>query len=383
MEKDQIKQLVREQGTPLFVYESRNLKNAASELLRARLTYGYTVRYALKANPHPRIIKLFNEMGLHFDASSTFEAKYLIEQGIAPNKISLSGQTLEGPLKEVISGGVLPVATSLHQIEVLNDLSVKVLAVRINPGIGSGHSQRTNVGGPASSFGIWQEYLGQVKQRAASYGMKINRLHTHIGSGADPDIWQKVAEMSFSIAEKLPDVEIVDLGGGYKVGRMSNEPSTNIAEVLGIFLEKISKFFEKTGRKLHLEIEPGTFLVANAGTLLARVEDIVDTGENGYTFLRLNTGMNDILRPSLYGAEHPIEVINDSKEKQDYVVVGHNCESGDILTPVPGEPEALQPRTLNKASIGDIVVIGGVGAYCAAMRATGYNGFPSAKEILI
>jgi diaminopimelate decarboxylase len=121
-------------------------------------------------------------------------------------------------------------------------------------------------------------------------------------------------------------------------------------------------------------------LVAHAGTLVAHIDDIVDTGEHGYTFIKLNTGMNDFLRTTLYGSQHRIEILNDQTETKDYVVVGHNCESGDIFTTVPYDPEVLQPRTLKKAMIGDEVRIYDCGAYCASMRAKGYNSFPDATE---
>ena len=93
--------------------------------------------------------------------------------------------------------------------------------------------------------------------------------------------------------------------------------------------------------------------------------------------------MNDLLRPTLYGAQHPIDVLTSAKTHRDYVIVGHNCESGDLLTPEPGNPENIMPRRLKEAHIGDLVIIGGAGAYAASMRAIGYNSFPSAAEVFI
>ena len=255
--------------------------------------------------------------------------------------------------------------------------------MRINPGIGSGHSVKTNVGGPTSSFGIWHEYIPEVLELAKLHNLKINRLHTHIGSGADPAVWQEAIRISLEIIKNFPDAVTINLGGGFKVARMDEEMGADMTEIGQKLAEELKHFADTTGRKLHLELEPGTFLVANAGILLATVDDIVDTGENGYTFLKLNTGMNDILRPSLYGAQHPIAIVTDRKDEQDYVVVGHNCESGDLLSPAPGEPEVLRTRTLHQAVTGDLVLIGGAGAYCAAMAAKGYNSYPDAKEILI
>lgn len=125
---------------------------------------------------------------------------------------------------------------------------------------------------------------------------------------------------------------------------MEYEKTADLTEigdhVKGLFWD----FFEKTGRKLHLEIEPGTFLAANSASLVTEVIDIVDTGEDGYDFIKVNAGMTEVTRPSLYGAQHPIIVVplittEDSQETKNYIVVGHNCESGDIFTPAPGDPE--------------------------------------------
>src|SRR5699024_6891572 len=129
-----------------------------------------------------------------------------------------------------------------------------------------------------------------------------------------------------------------------------------------------------------------TFLVANAGAIVSTVQDIVDTGSAGHTFLKLDTGMTEILRPSLYGAQHPLIVVpaneNKTRETATSLVVGHCCESGDILTPAPDQPEVLQPRPLTKAEHGDLLVIEGTGAYCSSMPAKNYNSFPEAPEIL-
>ncbi len=113
---------------------------------------------------------------------------------------------------------------------------------------------------------------------------------------------------------------------------------------------------------------------------------MVDTGGAGYRFIKVDTGMTDILRPALYGAQHPIEVVPaepGERGRTEYLVVGHCCESGDVLTPAPGDPEALLPRELPETRIGDLVVVGGAGAYSSSMAAKNYNSFPEAAEVMI
>lgn len=217
----------------------------------------------------------------------------------------------------------------------------------------------------------------------AKAGVTIDRLHLHIGSGADPYIWGQVMEQALDIAREYRTVTSLNIGGGYKVHRYGEEVEADMKSIFATFSEKLADFAKETGRELHLEIEPGTYFIAHAGTLVATVDDIVDTGKYGHTFLRLNTGMNDFLRTTLYGAQHKIEVINNQTEEHPYVVVGHNCESGDIFTTEKGDPESVEPRMLKKASIGDTVHIYDVGAYCASMRARGYNSFPDAIEMMV
>jgi diaminopimelate decarboxylase len=134
-----------------------------------------------------------------------------------------------------------------------------------------------------------------------------------------------------------------------------------------------------------LEIEPGTYLLANTCAVLSTVQDVISTGADGYEFLKLNTGMTEILRPSIYGAQHPISILQAeaASETCDYVIAGHCCESGDILTPAEGDPELLATRILPVVSIGDLCVIDGAGAYCAAMSTKHYNSYPEAAEVML
>jgi diaminopimelate decarboxylase len=249
--------------------------------------------------------------------------------------------------------------------------------------MGSGHNNRTNTGGVNSSFGIWYEYGERIRSMTEAAGVTIDRLHIHIGSGADPYVWGQVMDQAIDIAREYPDVTSLNIGGGYKVHRYGEENEANMTDIFVTFSEKLEIFAKETDRQLHLEIEPGTYFIAHAGTLVATIDDIVDTGKYGHTFLRLNTGMNDFLRTTLYGAQHKIEVINEETETHPYIVVGHNCESGDIFTTEKGDPESVEPRLLKKADIGDTVHIYDVGAYCASMRARGYNSFPDAEEVMV
>jgi diaminopimelate decarboxylase len=341
----------------------------------------------MKSLPTAGIIRIMVESGLHIDASSGYEVLRAMIAGVPAERIQLTAQELPEDLGALLDKGIKFTACSLHQLETYGKLRPgSDVCVRINPGLGSGHVQRTNVGGPSSSFGIWHGHLDEVKALAAKHGLRIATMHTHIGSGSDPETWVHCAKISLGIAAQLPEVTRISLGGGYKIARMAGEKEANLQDIGSRVLPEFEAFKQAHGRALHLEVEPGTYLVANAGAIVSRVIDVVDTGADGVRFIKLNTGMTDILRPSLYGAQHPITILPQSARdagEAEYMVVGHCCESGDILTPAPGDPESLGPRLLAVTEIGDLAVIDGAGAYCSAMASKNYNAFPESAEVLL
>lgn len=376
-------------GTPVYLYDQHSLEDAAAAALSFPNAYGLTARYAMKALPTAAILRILTTAGLHIDASSGFEAERALAAGIAPDRILITAQEMPANLEQLVKSGVEFNACSLHQLRTFGEIfPASEISVRVNPGLGSGENNRTNVGGPAASFGIWHELLDEVEIIRAEHGLKITAMHTHIGSGSDPEIWKRCARLSLGIAARLHDVRRLNLGGGFKTGRMPGEASADLHEIGNALLPDFQNFAKEHGRELHLEIEPGTFIAANAGAIVATVIDVVSTGRHGYDFIKLDTGLTEILRPSMYGAQQPMTLVpaedgGEERAPHDYIVVGHCCESGDILTPAPGDPEALLPRTLVDAKIGDLLVIGGAGAYCAAMPAKNYNSFPEAPEVLI
>ncbi|MFN8544999.1 MAG: diaminopimelate decarboxylase [Candidatus Binatia bacterium] len=376
--------LVRERfGTPCYVYDRATLTAAARQALAFPAPFGFTLRFAMKANPSLGVLRVFRALGLHVDASSDHEVERALRAGFAPGEIQLTSQMPSRRLAEHLARGVLFNACSLHQLDLFCRAAPGgAVSVRMNPGLGSGSTNRTNTGGPGSSFGIWHTHLGEVQALAARHGVTIARLHTHIGSGSDPEVWKRVTRMTLDLAAELPDVQTVNLGGGFKVARMPEEQSTDLGEIGEHVRRALVGFHERTGRTLHLEIEPGTYLVANAGTVVATCIDVVDTGPDGYRFAKLDTGMTEVTRPSLYGAQHPIVVLAEGRDADDVVFVGPCCESGDILTPAPGDPEGLAPRRVPRPAIGDLVLVGGAGAYCAAMSAINYNSYPQAPEVM-
>lgn len=388
---DQVRSIANRFGSPVYVYDEKTLRASVEQVLSFPNAFGLTARFAMKANPSRAILKIVTDAGLQIDASSGYEIERAMRAGIAPEKIMVSSQCLPHNLSTVVPLGVKINATSLDHLDQFGKLFPGgSVGLRFNPGLGSGGTNRTNVGGPASSFGIWHEQIGDAKALAARHGLKVDTIHTHIGSGSDAAVWQRAATLSIRLLDHFPDATTLNLGGGFKVGRMADEKTTDLQQIGAPVVEIFREYFRETGRKIALQIEPGTYLAANMGCIIAEISALATTGSAGYLFYKLNCGMTEILRPSLYGAQHPLTVVSadPADEASDRatvqaIVVGHCCESGDILTPLPADPEGLAPRALHQAKPGDLMVVGGAGAYCAAMSSKNYNSFPEAAEVLI
>jgi diaminopimelate decarboxylase len=171
------------------------------------------------------------------------------------------------------------------------------------------------------------------------------------------------------------------------VQRVDGDRAADLPKSAALVADMLREFAERTGRRLHLEIEPGTYLTALFGAIVTRVIDVVSTGAQGRVFVKLDAGMAEILRPAMYGAQHPLRFLPPEVGVQGgaepLIVVGPCCESGDVLTPARGDPEALAPRLLPRPRRGDLAVIGAAGAYCAGMAARNYNSIPAAPEVLL
>ena len=384
LDSQQYSRAANEFSTPFYIYSEEVIERACREAMSFPHAFGLTVRYALKSNPLTAFLKIAERAGLHFDASSEYEAYRCLKVGIPAEKIQLTAQQFPKKHLSMFEDGKMRYnACSLHQLEEFGkNFPGRELSIRINPGVGSGSNRKTNVGGPSSSFGIWYEQLDEAAEIVERYSLKLTRIHTHIGSGTDPDVWKDVASMSLDFAVRFPLVDTLNLGGGFKVARMSDEKTTDLQEIGEVVKSEFLRVAGESGRKLKLEIEPGTFISATSGALVSQVDDLTSTGAGGYEFLKVNTGMDAITRPALYASRHSMVVLpqENTESTKEYIVTGHCCESGDVFT--LGEGDVLEPRLMSEAQVGDLVIIEGAGAYCSSMNLRNYNSFPACSEVL-
>jgi diaminopimelate decarboxylase len=383
------KEVARKVGAPAYVYFQGDLESGLQRFLNIPAPNGLIVRYAMKANPNSEILRLFDKMGAHIDASTFNEARRAIKKGhIKGEKVRLTSQEVQTPdkLKYLAKNGVKYTACSLRQLDTYGEaLPGTEVGIRFNIGIGSGWNKQTSTGGKNSPFGIY-EHREEIDTLLDKHKLKLTTVHVHIGSGSDPAKQKEAIKEALNIVKDYESVTTLNMGGGFKVGRMSGEQDTDIEEMGQAMGAALADFEQETGRKIRLEVEPGTALVANAGHIVTEIIDIKDTGPDGRKFLIVNGGMNMNARPVFYGAQHPLVVVAQDgieRDVSEYAVFGINCESGDLLTPEPGKPETIAPRRLLEAKIGDLLVIGGAGAYCSSMAPGNYNSQPLQPEVMI
>lgn len=389
MRPEEVRRVATEFGTPVFVYDEASIERHAWALTSLPSAYGTTVRYSLKACPTQAIVRLLDRLGLSFDASSVWEVARALRAGVAPERILLTAQEakFDARLQEQLSAGVQFDAGSLHQLQAYGRVFPgAAVSIRMNPGFGSGLVNRLTSGGPNSSFGIWHEDMPEVKRLVEQHRLRLHRLHTHIGSGHHWDVLVRAADTLLEHAREFSEVETINLGGGYRAKTMLDDPEYDHREWAEVVAERIRLFAEETGRQLHLELEPGTYVMANAGSIVASVIDVASTGPGGHRFVKIDAGLTEIIRPSYYGAPHPLVAVpaeGPLREEVDEVcVAGHCCIAGDVLTTRFGDVEQLDPRPLARTEVGDYLVIERGGGYCASMSLKNFNSYPDAPEVL-
>ena len=378
-------------GTPAYVYFEKSLRDSIRTFTSIPAPFGLRIRYAMKANPAAAILRIFDSEGAHIDASTFNETRRAIEQaGIDGRKIRLTSQEVQSPdrLKYLNKKEVSYTACSLRQLDTYGQaLPGTEVGVRFNIGIGSGWNAQTSTGGVSSSFGIYEQ-RDEIDALLKRHALTLTTVHLHIGSGSDPKKQEEAIKSGLALVRDYPSVTTLNMGGGFKVARMSHEKGTDIAAMGRAMSQALRDFEQETGRQISLEVEPGTALVANAGYIVTEITDKVHTGESGQEFLNVDGGMNVNARVSLYGAQHPLAVIprnGDSKERgtRSYVVAGPCCESGDVLTVTPGKPDEISSRDLLEAEVGDLLVVAGAGAYGSSMSIANYNSLERPPEVLI
>ncbi len=358
-------------ATPLYVYDAPTIDRAAADLLGMGAVD--RVFYAIKANPCPAVLRRLGALGLGFECVSPGELSHVFDllPGLTPDRVLFTPNFApRREYEEAFERGVHVTLDNLHPLERWPEVfEGREVLVRVDPGQGSGHHAHVKTAGARSKFGVSIEQLGALKALVERAGARVTGLHAHTGSGIlTPEEWSWTALTLARIAEGFEGVRRLDLGGGLGVPEKAGQRALDLSVV-----DASLGAFKRAHPRFELWLEPGRYLVAHAGALLARVTQLKSKGDLRY--IGVDAGMNSLIRPALYGAYH--EIVNLSRLDEPIAgevnVVGPICESGDTLgggRPMPATEE------------GDVVLIATAGAYGRAMSSSYNLRQPAAEHML-
>ncbi|MCC9607693.1 diaminopimelate decarboxylase [Blastopirellula sp. JC732] len=377
--------LAAKYGTPTFVYDGAKIVERINDLRKFDV-----IRYAQKACSNLAILDLVRRNGVLVDAVSAGEIRRALAAGFVPKgepaPIVYTADIFDREaLALCVEHGLHVNCGSPDMIAQLGEAAPgSEITLRINPGFGHGHSQKTNTGGQQSKHGIWHEQLNDCLLIADQHGVRVTGLHMHIGSGTDLEhLGQVCGAMEKAALEVGRTITTISAGGGLPIPYNSSQSYVDLDQYFDLWNAVRNRLQDAFGHAISLEIEPGRYLSAEAGYLLAEIRAIKSMGEN--KFYVVDAGFNNLARPILYGSYHPMSIAlasgeTEDRPHQDVVVGGPLCESGDIFTQTEGG--FVGTRSLPAAGIGDYLVIECAGAYGFVMGSN-YNSKPLAAEVLI
>jgi diaminopimelate decarboxylase len=376
-----LRQIASAHGTPVWAYDAATIRRRI-----AALRAFDTIRFAQKANSNTHLLRLMRAEGVKVDAVSLGEIERALAAGYTAggDEIVFTADLLDhATLARVVE---LAIPVNAGSIDMLHQLGPRSpghrVWLRINPGFGHGHSNKTNTGGEHSKHGIWHSDLPAALAAIREHGLKLVGLHMHIGSGVDYSHLAQVCQaMVELVARAGQPLEAISAGGGLSIPYRDGDPSIDTDHYFSLWDAARREIGTRLGRPVHLEIEPGRYLVAEAGVLLAEVRATKQMGKNH--FVLVDAGFNELMRPSMYGSWHGITLLpadDAARPLQPSVVAGPLCESGDVFT--QGEGGVVQTRELPQARVGDLLVFHDAGAYGASMSSN-YNTRPFVPEVLV
>ncbi|EUM15815.1 diaminopimelate decarboxylase [Enterobacter sp. E12] len=377
--------LPAEFGCPVWVYDAQIVREKIAALHQFDV-----VRFAQKACSNIHILRLMREQGVKVDSVSLGEIERALAAGFDPktdpDAIVFTADVIDDATLARVHELQVPVnAGSVDMLEQLGQVSPgHRVWLRVNPGFGHGHSQKTNTGGENSKHGIWYADMPAALEVLQRYSLKLVGIHMHIGSGVDYGHLEQVCgAMVRQVLDFGQDLEAISAGGGLSIPYREGEEAIDTDHYYGLWSAARDQIAAHLGHAVKLEIEPGRFLVAEAGVLVAQVRSVKEMGSRH--FVLIDAGFNDLMRPSMYGSYHHITALAaDGRDlthapRRETVVAGPLCESGDVFTQQEGGK--VETRALPEVKPGDYLVLHDTGAYGASMSSN-YNSRPLLPEVL-
>ena len=375
---DKVFELIKKYGSPLYVFDERILRKSCREMHNLLPKKNLRVNYSAKANSNIEILKIVRDEDIDVDAMSPGEIYVQKLAGYNADRIFYIGNNVsKEEMQYAINEKVLVSVDSLAQLESFGQINPGGdVAVRFNPGIGTGHHQKVVTAGKKTKFGVQKDFIPQVKAILEKYNLNLVGIDQHIGSlFLEPDAYIKGVESLLEIATQFSGLKFIDMGGGFGVPYHEGECRLDLKELsekLNAVLDEFLKDYDN--KDVIFKIEPGRYIPAECGVLLGEVYSVKEN--YGTTYVGTDLGFNVLMRPVLYDSYHAITIIKSNKSengKEVATIVGNICESGDIIA---------NEREMRKVSEGDIVAVGNAGAYGFSMSSN-YNCRLKPAEVLI
>ena len=377
-------ELARAYGTPLYVYNEELLRRRCRDLRGLSGNPAFGVNYSVKANSNPFLLKIVREEGLRVDAMSPGELYMDRLAGYSPSEILyISNNISVGEMRAALDAGCLISVDSLSQLDTLGRLAPGGEAmIRINPGIGEGHSAKVVTGGSGTKFGINSDQTDRVLALLERRGLRLAGLNQHIGSlFMSSEKYLAAASVLLDYAASLPPsifktLKIIDFGGGFGIPyhKYERQDRLDLAALSRGLNSLMGQWQASSGYAGKFLIEPGRYVMAECGLLLGEITAVKNNGRT--RFAGSDLGFNVLQRPVMYDAFHDIEIYaGDLKSRpvMRQTIVGDICESGDMLA---------KDRDLPELREGDLIGVLDAGAYGFSM-ASNYNERLLPAEILI
>ena len=368
-------EISHEFGTPLYVYDGEKILFQYQRLKNAFKGVNIKIKYAAKALTNQAILKLLRSAGAGIDVVSLQELQLGLRAGYLPTDIMFTPNCVA--FEEIMEAAQLGVTLNIDNIPFLEKFgktygSSKPVCIRINPHIEAGGNIKIMTGHKASKFGISIDQIEEVYAVVAKYQLNVEGIHVHSGSDfKSADAFIKAADILFGVAKNFISLRFLDFGSGFKVAYKEGDHATDIEELGNKMSQHFQQFCTSYGKNLELWFEPGKFLVSEAGILLAKTNVVKPTP--ACTFVGVDTGLNHLIRPMMYGAYHSmVNISNATGEQKAYNVVGYICETDTFGADI----------SLHEVKEGDVIAMLNAGAYGFSMSSN-YNSRFRPAEVLV
>jgi diaminopimelate decarboxylase len=371
----QLIELAHRFGTPLYVYHAEKIKEQYEKLTAGFSTLDARFFFACKALTNINILKYVASLGCGIDCSSINEVKLALHAGVPAERILYTSNGID--FDEIEEAAQCRVHINIDSLSNLEKFGKKYgssypVGVRLRPNILAGGNLKISTGHEKSKFGIPIDQIDLLKSIIQENSIKIKTLHIHTGSDIkDADVFVHGIKVLTELVPHFPDLEVIDLGGGFKVPYEPEDEETDIALIASKLKKYLDTHLFNKGKQYQLWFEPGKYLVSECGYLVTKVNVLKDNGAQ--IFAGVNSGLNHLIRPMMYDAYHHIvNLTNQQAEEKVYTVTGNICETDTFAT----------DRLLHEVREGDYLVFYNAGAYGFEMSSN-YNSRYKPAEVLV